>query len=86
MQNVLKRKNMYFVKKSIYQKHLIKKLMFYTILDLLICISENVKKKSENIFWRFPQKTVFAVRGGGAERYGQRIGVFYAFPKRLNTE
>ena len=61
--------------------------MFYTILDLWICISENVKK-TENIFWRFPQKNGFrrTVGGGGSELYGQRIGVFYAFPKRLNTE
>ena len=40
MQNVLKRKNMFFVKKSCYQKHFIKNFMFQTILDLLICKSD----------------------------------------------
>ena len=60
---------MYFVKKILLSKTFYQKLMSSTILDLLICISENVKK---NLFFGgFRKKKVFAVRGGGgSERYG----------------
>ena len=60
MQNVLKRKNMYFVKKKF------QKLMFY---DLLICIIENIRKKI--FLGGVRQKTSFCrTGGGGSERYG----------------
>ena len=58
MQNVLKRKNMYFVKKF-------QKLMFY---DLLICIIENIRKKI--FLGGVRKKTGFCLTGGGgSERY-----------------
>ena len=56
--------NMYFVK---------------TILDLLICISENVKKK--HFFGGVRKKNGFCrTGGGGSERYGHvhNLQVFYA--------
>ena len=48
-------------------KILYQKLMFETILDLLICLLENVKKKL--FFGGVRKKTDFAVRegGGGAQ-------------------
>ena len=59
MQNVLKWKNMYLVKKSCFQKLFIKNLC------LVLHISEIVKKKTLFFFGGVRKKTFLAIGGGG---------------------
>ena len=76
MQNVLKRKNMYFCQKILsktFYRH------FNAILDLLMCISENLEKK---YFGGIRKKRVLPYGGGGSEIYGHvpNLKLFDAFP------
>ena len=64
MQNVLKRKNMYFCQKILsktFYRH------FNAILDLLMCISENLEK---NILAVSAKNGFCRTGGGGSEIYG----------------
>ena len=79
------RKNMYFNEKLV---KIWTYFMFQTILNLLICISENDKKKNQK-FFKSSQKSVFAVRGGGGlerHRLVRKFQVFLRLPLNLGKE
>ena len=72
MQNVLKRKNVYFDEKNLRNMFIKTCFMFQTILDLMISNKHIKKKKKKN-----PQKLDFTVRrGGGAQNVTDRSVTF----------
>ena len=81
MQNVLKRKDMYFIKKSCYKKKLSKTY----VLDNSGSFDMNFGKRNKKI-WRCPQKNGFCRTGGGdSERYGHVCNLQFILCLPLDT-